>query len=134
MYLALLPNSDVFIVLHGLHRWVTTPPSRSVNEGKLVAFEGETLGEKGEEPPDLLRFEGNEADLFGLLSLAQTDLALVANFYDNWAHKTPSGSPKRCLTRPTGCDLAGLCRSPPCGLPCSWTTQTLAQPSDAPGR
>ena len=25
-YLALLPNSDFFIVLHGLHRWVTSPP------------------------------------------------------------------------------------------------------------
>ncbi len=54
MYLALLPNSDVFIVLHGLHRWVTTPPSRIVNEGKLVAFKVETLGKNGEEPPDLL--------------------------------------------------------------------------------
>ncbi len=53
-YLALLPNSDFFIVLHGLHRWVTTPPSRSVNEGKLVAFEGKTLGKNGKEPPDLL--------------------------------------------------------------------------------
>ena len=49
-YLALLPNSDFFIVLHGLHRWVTTPPSRSVNEGKLVAFEGETLGKNGAKP------------------------------------------------------------------------------------
>ena len=57
-YLALLPNSDFFIVLHGLHRWVTTPPSRSVTEGKLVAFEGETLGKNGDEPPDLLRFDG----------------------------------------------------------------------------
>jgi len=46
-YLALLPNSDFFVVLHGVHRWVTTPPSRSVNEGKLVAFEGETLGKDG---------------------------------------------------------------------------------------
>jgi hypothetical protein len=82
-YLALLPNSDFFIVLHGLHRWVTTPPSRSVNEGKLVAFEGETLGKNGTEPPDLLRFDGEEADLFGLLSLARIDLARVANFYDN---------------------------------------------------
>ena len=82
-YLALLPNLDFFIVLHWLHRWVTTPPSQSVNEGKLVAFEGETLGNNGTKPPDLLRFEGNKANLFGLLSLAETDLARVATFYDN---------------------------------------------------
>ena len=82
-YLALLPNSDFFVVLHGLHRWVTTPPSRSVNEGKLVAFEGETLGQNGTEPPDLLRYEGDEADLFGMLSLERIDLAQVANFYEN---------------------------------------------------
>ncbi len=70
-------------MLHGLHRLVTTPPSQSVNEGKLVAFEGETLGKNGAEPPHLLRFDGDEADLFGLLSLARIDLAQVANFYDN---------------------------------------------------
>jgi hypothetical protein len=81
-YLALLPNSDFFVVLHGVHRWVTTPPSRSVNEGKLVAFEGETLGNGGREPPDLLRFDGEEVDLFKLLSLSKFQLAQVANFYD----------------------------------------------------
>jgi hypothetical protein len=26
-YLAMLPNADTFVVLHGLHRWVTVPPS-----------------------------------------------------------------------------------------------------------
>ncbi len=57
-YLAMLPNADTFVVLHGLHRWVTIPPSQSVNKGKLVAFEGETLGEDGREPPDLLQFDG----------------------------------------------------------------------------
>ncbi len=81
-YLALLPNSDVFAVLHGLYRWVTTPPTRSVNEGKLVAFEGETLGKDGQEPPDLLRFDGEEANLFKLLSLSKIELAHVATFYD----------------------------------------------------
>jgi hypothetical protein len=81
-YLALLPSSDFFVVLHGLHRWVTTPPSRSENEGKLVAFKKKTLGEDGREPPDLLRFDGDKADLFKLLSLSTIDLVQVANFYD----------------------------------------------------
>ncbi len=81
-YLALLPNANTFVVLHGLHRWVTIPPSWSVNEGKLVAFEGETLGEDSREPPDLLRFNGEESNLFKLLSLAKIDLAQVTKFYD----------------------------------------------------
>jgi hypothetical protein len=81
-YLALLPNADTFVVLHGLHRWVTVPPSRSVNEGKLVAFKGETLREDSREPLDLLRFDGEENDLFKLLSLAKVDLAQVTKFYD----------------------------------------------------
>ncbi len=81
-YLALLPGSDTFFVLHGLHRWVIVPPSRSVNEGKLVAFEGETLGEDSREPPDLLRFDSEENELFKLLPLAKIDLAQVTKFYD----------------------------------------------------
>jgi hypothetical protein len=31
-----------------------------VIEGRLVAFESETLGEDSREPPDLLRFNGEE--------------------------------------------------------------------------
>ncbi len=81
-YLAMLPNADTFVVLHGLHRWVTVPPSRSVNEGKLVAFEGETLREDGREPPDLLRFDGEENDLFTPLSLSKIDLTQVTSFYN----------------------------------------------------
>ena len=123
-YLALLPNSDVFIVLHGLHRWVTTPPSRSVNEGKLVAFEGETLGEKGEEPPDLLRFEGNEADLFGLLSLAQTDLALVANFYDNPGPRDTKWFGEAVLDKAHGVRLGRLIP-----IPTVWAAMFLDYPN-----
>jgi len=123
-YLALLPNSDVFIVLHGLHRWVTTPPSRSVNEGKLVAFEGETLGEKGEEPPDLLRFDGNEADLFGLLSLAQTDLALVANFYDNPGPRDTKWFGEAVLDKAHGVRLGRLIP-----IPTVWAAMFLDYPN-----
>ena len=123
-YLALLPNSDVFIVLHGLHRWVTTPPSRSVNEGKLVAFEGETLGEKGEEPPDLLQFEGNEADLFGLLSLAQTDLALVANFYDNPGPRDTKWFGEAVLDKAHGVRLGRLIP-----IPTVWAAMFLDYPN-----
>ncbi len=73
-YLALLPKADTFVVVQGLHRWVTVPPSRSVNEGRLVAFEGETLREDSREPPDLLRFDGEENKLFKVLSLSKIDL------------------------------------------------------------
>ncbi len=81
-YLAMLPNTDSFTVLHGLHRWVTVPPSRSVNEGKLVAFEGETLGEDVREPLDLLQFDGKENNLFTPLSLSKIDLTQVTSFYN----------------------------------------------------
>ncbi len=80
-YVALLPDADTFVVLHGLHRWVTVLPSQSVNEGRLVAFEGKTLGEDSREPPDLLRFDGDKNKLFKLLSLAKIDLEQVTNFY-----------------------------------------------------
>jgi hypothetical protein len=81
-YLAMLPNADTFVVLHGLHQWVTVPPSQSVNEVKLVAFEGETLGEDSREPLDLLRFDGKENNLFMPLSLSKIDLTQVTSFYD----------------------------------------------------
>jgi hypothetical protein len=87
-YLALLQKADTFVVVHGLHQWVTIPPSRSVNEGRLVAFEGETLEEDSREPPDLLMFDGEENKLFKLLSLSKIDLGQVASFYDgNFPHR-----------------------------------------------
>jgi hypothetical protein len=36
------------------------PSIRSVNEGRLVAFEGETLRDDSQEPLDLLRFDREE--------------------------------------------------------------------------
>jgi hypothetical protein len=81
-YLALTPQANTFIVLHGLHRWTANPPSRSVNEGRLMAFEGETLGKKGHNPPDLMRFEEEEGQLFKRCSLKPIDLDRIANFYD----------------------------------------------------
>jgi hypothetical protein len=81
-YLALLPKVDTFIVVHRLHWWVTVPPPWSVNEGRLVAFEGETLGEDSRKPPDLLRFNGEENKLFKVLSLSEINLGQVASFCD----------------------------------------------------
>jgi hypothetical protein len=51
MYLALTPQAKTFFVLHGLHQWIANPPSQSVNEGWLMAFEGKTLDEEGHDPP-----------------------------------------------------------------------------------
>jgi hypothetical protein len=81
-YLALTPQANTFIVLHRLHRWTANPPSRSVNEGRLMAFEGETLGEEGHDPPDLMRFEEEEGQLFKQRSLKPIDLDRIANFYN----------------------------------------------------
>jgi hypothetical protein len=81
-YLALTPQANTFIVLHGLHRWTANPPSRSVNEGRLMAFEDKTLGKKGHDPPDLMRFEEEEGQLFKRRSLKPIDLDCIANFYD----------------------------------------------------
>ncbi len=42
-YLVLDLKSKTFLMVHGLRWWVSTPLSRSSNEGHLVAFGGETL-------------------------------------------------------------------------------------------
>ncbi len=81
-YLALTLQANTFVVLHGLHQWTANPPSRSVNEGWLVAFEGETLGKDGHDPPNLIRFEEEEAQLFKLSSLTAIDLDRMTNFYN----------------------------------------------------
>jgi hypothetical protein len=78
-YLTLDLESKLFLVVHGLRRWVSTPLSRSSNKGHLVAFEGETL--QGGKSLDLWRFEGDNDKLFELAPLAKTVLSLVAQFY-----------------------------------------------------
>jgi hypothetical protein len=50
-YLCIDRNSSCFVVLHGLRRWAANPSSRSINSGRLVAWEGETIKDGG--PPDL---------------------------------------------------------------------------------
>ncbi len=108
-YLALLLKADTFVVVHGLHWWVTVPPSRSVNDGRLVAFEGETLGEDSQEPPDLLRFDGEENKLFKLLSLSKIDLGQVASFYDgNVPHRDSKWFNKASLDEVEGVRLGCL--------------------------
>ncbi len=108
-YLALLPKANTFIVVHRLHRWVTVPPSRSVNEGRLVAFEGETLGEDSREPPDLLRFDREENKLFKLLSLSKIDLGQVASFYDgNFPHRDSKWFNKASFDKVKGVRLGHL--------------------------
>jgi hypothetical protein len=78
-YLTLDLESKLFLVVHSLHWWVSTPPSHSSNKGHLVAFEGETL--RSGKPPDLWRFEGDNDKLFELAPLAKTVLSLFAQFY-----------------------------------------------------
>ncbi len=63
-YLTLDLKAKTFLVVHGLRRWASTPPSRCSNEGHLVAFKGETLQDG--KPPDLGRFEGDNDKLFEL--------------------------------------------------------------------
>ncbi len=82
LYLALAQHADTLVVLHRLHRWTANPPSQSVNKGQLVAFKGKTLGEDGQPPPNLMRFEEVDGHLFKLRSLAKIELDWVANFYN----------------------------------------------------
>ncbi len=44
-YLCIDRNLSCFVVLHGLRRWTANPSSRSVNSGRLVAWEGDTIEE-----------------------------------------------------------------------------------------
>jgi hypothetical protein len=108
-YLALLPKANTFVVVHGLQWWVTAPPSRSVNEGRLVAFEGEILGEDSREPPDLMRFNGEKNKLFKLLSLSKVDLGQIASFYDgNSPHRDCKWFDKASLDEVKGVRLGHL--------------------------
>ncbi len=47
-----------------------------------MAFEGKTLGKDGHDPPNLMRFEEEEAQLFKLRSLAAINLDHITNFYN----------------------------------------------------
>jgi hypothetical protein len=42
-YLTLDLEAKTFLVVHGLRRWASRPPSCSSNKGHLVAFKGENL-------------------------------------------------------------------------------------------
>jgi hypothetical protein len=64
-YLTLDLKAKTFLVVHGLCQWVSSPLSRSSNEGHLVAFEGETLQDG--KLPDLWRFKGDDDKLFELV-------------------------------------------------------------------
>jgi hypothetical protein len=124
-YLALLPKANTFVVVHGLHRWVTVPPSRSVNEGRLVAFKGETLGEDSWEPLDLLRFNGEENELFKLLSLSKIDLGEVASFYDgNVPHRDSKWFDEASFDEVEGVRLGRLIP-----IPTAWAAMFLDYPN-----
>jgi hypothetical protein len=69
------------VVLHGLRRWTSNPSSRSINSGRLVAWEGETI--KYEGPPDLWRLDDDDAQLFQLFPFAGVDLRKISHFYSN---------------------------------------------------
>jgi hypothetical protein len=119
-YLTLDLEVKTFLVVHGLRRWASTPPSRSSNEGHLVDFEGETLQDA--KPPDLRRFEEDDDKLFELAPLAETVLSLVAQFYwipgkddDKWFDKARS-------------DKAGLWISRLIPIPTGWAALFLDYP------
>jgi hypothetical protein len=104
---------------------VTIPPSRSVNKGKLVAFEGETLEEDGREPPDLLRFDGKENNLFMPLSLSKTDLTQVTSFYDgSFPHHDDKWFDVATLDKIEGVRLGHLIP-----IPTAWAAMFLDYPN-----
>jgi hypothetical protein len=74
-YLCIDRNSSCFVVLHGLRRWTANPSSWSINSGRLMAWEGETIKDGG--PPDLWRLDDNDAQLFELFPFAGVDLRIA---------------------------------------------------------
>jgi hypothetical protein len=133
-YLALLPNSDFFIVLHGLHRWVTSPPSRSVNEGRMRGGWWRSRARRSEKmaPNPLTCYDSMATKPTSLVCSLSRGLTWPGwqIFMTTLEQETSSGLTRQCWIMPTGCDLAGWFRSPLCRLPCSWTTPILEQPSD----
>jgi hypothetical protein len=119
-YLTLDLEAKLFLVVHGLHWWVSIPPSRSSNKGHLVTFEGETL--QGGEPPDLWRFEGDDDKLFELAPLAKTVLSLVAQFY-----RIPGKNDNKWFDK-AGTDETGLWISRLIPIPTGWAALFLDYP------
>ena len=78
-YLCIDRNANSFVVLHGLRRWTPSPSSRSINSGRLVAWEGETIEDGG--PPDLWRLDDEDDQLFRLCPFSGVDLRAMSNFY-----------------------------------------------------
>jgi hypothetical protein len=78
-YLCIDQNANSFVVLHGLRRWTPTPSSRSINSGRLVAWEGETIEDDG--PPDLWRLDDKDEQLFRLCPFSGVDLRAMSQFY-----------------------------------------------------
>ena len=79
-YLCIDRNSTSFVVLHGLRRWIPpSPSSRSINSGRLVAWEGETIEDGG--PPDLWRLDDTDDQLFRLCPFAGVNLRELSLFY-----------------------------------------------------
>ncbi len=62
-YLAIIGGNETFFVLHGLQRWPIMKRF-SVNDGRIVAFEGETVQDN--QPPDVWRFKRSDEDFFCL--------------------------------------------------------------------
>jgi hypothetical protein len=77
-YLAIIGGNETFFVLHGLQRWPKSKRS-SVNDGQIVAFEGETVQDN--QPPDVWRFERSNEDLFHLKGFEEIEPRPVSEFY-----------------------------------------------------
>ena len=77
-YLAIIEGSHSFLVLHGLQRWHARKRS-SVNDGRIVAFVGETLHDN--QPPDVWRFGGRDEDLFRLHGFEEIAPRPVSDYY-----------------------------------------------------
>ena len=111
-YLAVLGGSGNVAVLHGLQRWPTATRS-SINDGLLIAFEGETT--KDDQPPDVWRFDEGDESLFRLQGFAEVEPSRVAKFYSTLDRVDENFFDKVCP------DDTGLWIS---SQLCSWTTQT----------
>ncbi len=119
-YLAIIGGNKTFFVLHGLQRWPKMKHS-SVNDGRIVAFEGETVQDN--QLPDVWRFEKSNEDLFRLKGFEEIEPRPISKFY----HTTDSHN-NMCFTEARRGD-EGLWVGSLIPIPMMWAALFLDYPN-----
>jgi hypothetical protein len=81
-YLAIVNEEGKFGVFYGLRRWTTG--MCGVNNGKIVAFEGEVWADH--QAPYLWRFEEDNENMFCLVALPEVSFGAAVKYYGRVAN------------------------------------------------